>query len=131
MNIYIQNFYSRKIMSSLQSTAITELLKIIPINNDTEKAIDNFVLNYLKSRPNILEEYIDNNTIYQVFLRDEDLPGVNLKFILIFSTESAAIKWIEENGSEIIASKENHSPNNSMVITIIPVSNEIPHILFQ
>ena len=117
-------------MSTLQSIATRALLKQIPINDSNRDAIDDFLLEYIKYNPEVLNVYLENASLYHVFFREEDIyinPDVKfpeLQLIRNFSTEAEAIKWVKQNGQEIVYMEE-QDRNRPVVITIIKMNNTV------
>ncbi len=117
-------------MSSLESITVSKLLAQIPINDHSAEAIDEFILDYLRSRPNVLNKYIEDRVLYQVFIREEDpyenstIKYTDMEFVRSFVTQLEAVDWIKKNGPVIIDYEENENRSRPVVIVIIPVTND-------
>ena len=86
-------------MATLQGSSVSKILESIPINNKTRKQIDNFILDYLESNPNLIDNFIYKHGLYHVFLREIDERKNRLIYLSqSFSTEEKAIDWVITNG---------------------------------
>lgn len=115
---------------NLQNIALQDVLSQIPINKDTSKVLDEYIINYLKTNPLVIEKYLSTNTIYHVYLRGRDtyeyLCERNIleyiQLIKTFTTITSAKEWIIKNGKSFIKNAENDY-GGPLVLTIIPFEN--------
>lgn len=119
-------------MNSLQYLSVQSLLENLPLNDETQKAIDEYILQYLKIHPKTIEDYLNDNVIYNVFFREndpyieeeKDLKLTNdIHLLKTFTTLKEAHKWILENGRLIVEKAENNY-RRPIVLTIISFDNK-------
>lgn len=65
-----------------------------------------FILSQLERKPQIVEKYVSQHELYNVFVRDQTPSNVknhgDMTLLKTFVTEQNAIDWIYKNGKEII-----------------------------
>jgi hypothetical protein len=118
-------------MKSLQYLSTKSLLENLPLNDETQKAIDEYVLQYLKDHPRAVEDYLNDNDMYNVFFREQDpytkksddLSSTDIHLLKTFATMREAQKWILENG-KLITEEEEYDYGRPVVLTIIPFDNK-------
>lgn len=76
---------------------------------------------------NLIQQYLDNNGVYNVFFRQEDPHGIecrssDIHLIKSFVSQGNAEKWILENGKDIVESEESNY-GKPIVLTIIYYNN--------
>lgn len=116
-------------IESLQTLTTKRLLEQIYVNDYTKESLDDFVLQYLLNRPQIVNKIINAIGLYHVFYRLEDprdnpnLVTNDIYLIKSFITFNEAEQWILENGKLIVYEQEENY-NRPVVLTIIYFDNQ-------
>ena len=120
-------------MRSLQFLTTQEILSDIPINADTTPAIDDFILSYLKIKPQLGNKILQNG-IYSVYYRSRDPyttedPDLLMPLLKTFYTSYAAEQWVMTYGQNIIKEAEELDLHVlPLVLTIIYDANVYTYI---
>ena len=123
-------------LKSLKHLARSEMLSDILQTDETKKATDDYILNYIQNRPSVLEAYLESHPLYHVFFREEDPDGRasrndgvcvdnrdDIHLLKSFATFSAAQSWVIKNGREITHEQEENY-GTPIVLTIIKYDNK-------
>lgn len=118
-------------MQSLEFISAQRLLSQIPFNENTNKAIDAFILDYLTQNKKSINKVLDKG-LYHVFYRFKDPnitdPEADEQFTEIgllktFIDERSAVNWIKKYGAFITA-EQHENVNYPCVITLIYYDND-------
>lgn len=118
-------------MQSLEYLSAERLLAQIPFNENTNKAIDEFILNYFAWNKKILNKILDQG-IYHAFYRFKD-PNIydesdeqqvtEIELLKTFMDETSAVNWIKENG-QFVTEEQYANVRYPCVITLIYYDND-------
>jgi hypothetical protein len=120
-------------MYSLQYLSTKKLLEQIPINTETSAALDDFIIRYLDTHSQPMDYLMEHKTLFQVFFRTRDTStdyennfegdGV-LVLLKTFINLDTAIKWIYNNGKNIVNKLENEY-DQPIVLTIVTTNDTL------
>ena len=113
-----------------------KVLSTILLNSDTETILHEYMVDYLKTHPSILQQAI-NRGLYHVYARTQDefssCEGTKKKprnhevfLVKSFITEGEAKDWILKNGKNIVLNEEDNY-DQPIVLTIIHDDNKGTH----
>lgn len=120
-------------MYSLQYLSTKKLLEQIPINTETSAALDDFIIHYLDRHSQPIDYLMEHKTLFQVFFRTRDtstdaennFEGDGILVLLkTFINLDTAMKWIYNNGKNIVNKLENQY-DQPIVLTIVTTNDTL------
>lgn len=101
-----------------------KVLSTILLNTDTNKILDEYIISYLKLNPSLVTEYINDNGLYNVYIRSMDKIYCNddkymtMDMIQSFGTQKDAENWIIIHGKKLVENYDSYYKNKLVLIII-------------
>lgn len=115
---------------NLQSISLQYILDALrfTINESNEEVFNKFLLEYLLEKPTVIQNYLDQRGLFNVFYRTRDPHDIpnsysDIQLLKSFVKYNDAVEWIREYGENIVAEEEDNY-GTPIVLTIIYYDNK-------